>query len=51
MREIERDRERIVQYVNEDVKNEVNRINNGKSTNGRVQDVHTYLEIKGTVED
>ena len=51
MRQSERNRGRIVQYVNDDAKNEVNKINNGKSTNGGVRDVQTYLEIKGTVED
>ena len=46
-----REREREIQYVSEDMKNNVNKINNDESTTNRGQDVRTYLEIKSTVGD
>ena len=42
-------RERDSQYMNEDMKNDVNKIKNDESTTGRDQDVHTYLDIKSMV--
>ena len=37
--------------MNNYIENGVNKINNNDSTTGRDQDVRTYPEIKGTVED
>ena len=45
------EREKKFKYVNGDMENSVNKINNHNSTTGRDQDVRTYPEIKSTVDE
>ena len=50
-RERERERERNIKYVNNYIEDSVNKINNNDSMTGRDQEVRTYQEIKGTIEN
>ena len=49
--EITWERERNIKYVNNNMENGVNKINNHNSMTGRDREVHTYPEMKSTVED